>query len=221
MHGADASISELRRDPNTEVIVLGDSLTFGTQNEICFINQQSGFRTRMNFSVGGFSAKNWLEDTGAMFVIANAASQVVYVSLGTNDVSKLVLGTATLADVAQDMANVAANAGSRCVVWQGVNEQWDGVNGANPSQVLVTPARAAEYNQMVREYAASHPNVKFADFNAFVRDNQTIRDGILADASEAHPIGAAARTAYALFVTQQFRGLCGVLIHRCHPARLV
>lgn len=202
-------------DTKPELIWLGDSITAMTNPANCTYNNAYGYYTS-SFFVGGHSAASWLDDTGAMFVMGNSRARAVYVELGTNDLIQVTLGSQTMDGVKANIAAIASKFGDRCIVWQGQNEQFAGVNGGKTTPqgvptggTIISTAQAATYNAALRDYANNHSTTfHVADFNGWVATNTQLRDGIRADPSKIHPLSDDSRRALALLQLADLRASC-------------
>jgi hypothetical protein len=193
---------------NPEVDFLGDSISAAVFFHNCDIDNQLHWYTASYFK-GGIATSGWLADPGALQVIEFSKAKAIYIELGTNDLIDVWKGTQSMLGAKINMDTLASKFPGRCIVWQGQNEQFDGLGGVGGPTVIPT-ARAAEYNNMLKEYAASHPNVHYADYNAFVAGNGTYRSGVLLDGPHIHPQDNPSQTALALFEASQIRADCGV-----------
>jgi hypothetical protein len=174
------------------IFVIGDSISAdSTQKDLyAWINGSLGWRTQVE-AVGGANISHH-ERFGSFTHARNSGAKAVFVELGTNSIGLInesmtpAQALIEIAKVFQAVDRAVAALGDECVVWAGLNEQWDATfpNGLVYNDKDV----AAAFNNYVKSLLPSHPNLHYADYNAFVRDNATYRDSLLADIVQIHPV---------------------------------
>jgi GDSL-like Lipase/Acylhydrolase family len=178
--------------PNGPLIfVIGDSISAdATQQDVyAYINGSLGWKTQIE-AVGGSNITDH-ERFDSFTHARNSNAKAVYVELGTNDIGLINhdLSDAQILieidKVFQAVNRAVAALGDTCVVWVGLNEQWD---ATFPNQLVYDDADvAAAFNDHVQSLLPSHPNLHYADYDAYVQQNATFRNSLLADVVQIHP----------------------------------
>lgn len=184
------------------VFVIGDSISADPQQRdiYAWINGGLGWKTQIE-AVGGSNIVEHFR-FGSFDQARNSNAEAVYVELGTNDIGGIndaMTPSQALIEIAKVFTAIdnAVNAlGNKCIVWEGLNEQWDAPFGPliyNDKDV------AAAINAHLKSLLASHPNLHYADYDLYVQQNETFRNSLQADIVKIHPQGADGKIALANF----------------------
>ncbi len=175
------------------IFVIGDSISADAQQKdiYAYINGSLGWRTQVE-ALGGTNITQHLR-FGSFAHAKDSHAKAVFVELGTNSIG-LINDTMTLPQALTEIAKVfqavddavAALGSDTCVVWQGLNEQW---NATFPNGIVYNDVDvAAAFNDHLNSLLSSHPNLHYADYDAYVAANATYRNSLLADtAVQIHP----------------------------------
>jgi GDSL-like lipase/acylhydrolase family protein len=203
-----------------EVFIVGDSISAQSEqrDDYAWINGGLGWHTHIEATGGSdiLMHQRWHSFDHAR--TSNAAA--VFVELGTNDIgqiNKTLPTNQALIEIAKVFTAVDQAVGAlngKCIVWVGLNEQFDNfVTWPAPRgrEVYDDKDVSKAFDDHIKSLMSSHPNLHYADYGAYVANDATFRDSLLADGTNyIHPSTTAGRVELANFEAWYSELYCGV-----------
>ena len=191
------------------VLVIGDSIsaTLEQKQNYAFLNDLKGWGTEVR-ATGTYTVVTHKKHWSFIYAYAEPAVRAVFVPLGTNDMTD-VDTEAERGAVWSAIDDAVRTMASECVVWLGLNSY------TSDAGRLYTNSQASTFNYYIwknsREQGGKFSNLHYADYNALVRGNSSVRAALAADYFKVHFAGSsapAARTALAEFEANQVDRYC-------------
>jgi hypothetical protein len=202
-----------------EVFIIGDSLSAQPEqrDDYAWINGGLGWHTHIEATGGSdiLMHQRWHSFDHAR----TSSAAAVFVELGTNDIGLIndhLTTSQALIEIAKVFTAVDQAVGAlngKCVVWVGLNEQFDNfVTLPNtPRQIYDDKDVSKAFDDHIKSLMPSHPNLHYADYGAYVANDTTFRNSLLADGTNyIHPSTTAGRVELANFEAWYSALSCGV-----------